>query len=300
MKNKKLPLVYIIMINWNGIKDTSECLGSLKKIKYKNYNIILIDNNSINNEALIIKNKYPQIILIKNSLNNGFCKANNQGIRLAIKKHADYILLLNNDTIVKSDFLTKLVEYAENNNYSGVLTPKILYYMNDYIWAMGGSLSVLTSIPRMIGQGRKSNDFNKIVEPDYASGCAFFVKAQILRKTGLFDEKYFAYYEDTDLSYRIKKHGFKILVIPKSIIWHKVSRSTNRTTTSKINSIQSYYLSRNGLIFGCKNLNPFLKVPYYFSQLFIKLPSYLLIKCADNQSRLSYIKGFFDGVKYII
>lgn len=297
---KKKPLVYIILVNWNGLKDTLECLSSLKRITYKNHRIVVVDNGSTNNQLHILKIKYPEILPINNNSNLGYCKANNQGIKYAINKGAKYILLLNNDTVVKKDFLSILVKYAEKNSFKGVLTPKILYYKNNIIWAMGGSISKYTSIPKMIGQGNISESHINIIEPDYASGCAFFVDTDILKKVGLLDEEYFAYYEDTDLSFRIKRKGYKARVIPDSIIWHKVSRSTNNIATDKISAIQAYYLSRNGLLFGKKNIIGVWRSIYYLQQITIKLPGYLLLKCKNLNARLSYIKGFIDGVKYII
>jgi hypothetical protein len=112
MKELFNPLVYIITINWNGIDDTIECLDSLKGITYPNCKIIVVDNGSKNNQAEKIKEKFRNIELIKNKKNEGFVIANNQGIKLALKNGADYILLLNNDTIIKNDFLNILIEYA--------------------------------------------------------------------------------------------------------------------------------------------------------------------------------------------
>lgn len=292
------PSVYIISINWNGLTDTLEMLSSLKKCYYPNFKIVIVDNGSKGNEAEKIKKRYPGIYLINNKDNLGYCKANNQGINIALKNKAKYVLLLNNDTTVKPDFLTKLVDFAENNSFEGVLTPKILYYKKDVIWAFGGNISKLTSIPQMIGQGRPSISYKLVVYPDYAPGCAFFVNTSVLSSVGLLDETYFAYYEDTDLSYRIKRAGYKILAVPKSIIWHKVSGSTNQQTTDKINPIQSYYLSRNGLIFGSKNLKSMHKIIYLLLQFALKLPAYTFFKCQGIVAKYAYIKGFFDGVKY--
>lgn len=296
---KEQPLVYIILVNWNGLKDTLECLHSIKKVVYKKYKIVVIDNGSASDQLRTLKIRYPEIHTIRNNSNLGYCKANNQGIKYAINNYAKYILLLNNDTVVKKDFLNILVNYADKNSFKGVLTPKILYYKKNVVWAMGGSVSKFTSIPKMIGQGNLSELYKNIIEPDYASGCAFFVNTEVLKRVGLLDEEYFAYYEDTDLSFRIKRNGYKIRVIPDSIIWHKVSRSTNKTTSDKIGAIQSYYLAKNGLLFGKKNIYGIWYIAYLILQTFIKLPGYLLLKCRDSAARLAYVKGYIDGVKYI-
>jgi GT2 family glycosyltransferase len=259
---------------------------------------VIIDNGSGGGEALVIKKMFPGIYLISNSKNTGYCRANNQGIKYALKNNADYILLLNNDTVVARDFLSVLVNFSEKNNFNGILTPKILYYKTRIIWGMGGVISKITSIPHMIAQGSISAACNKIIEAEYAPGCALFVNTPVLKKAGVLNEAYFAYYEDADLSFRIRRLGGKILALPESIIWHKVSRSTNPNPSDKINSIQSYYLSRNGIIFGVNNLQGLRKIIYIFSQSVIKLPAFIVLKCVNGRSRLSYIKGFIDGIRY--
>lgn len=296
---QKKSLVYIVIVNWNGYSDTKECLESLENVTYKNYKVALVDNGSRNNQADRLKKQFSKIRLLKNTQNTGFSFANNQGIRQALKEKAKYILLLNNDTTVKKDFLDILVNYAENNNYQGVLTPKILYFGSNKVWAMGGKLSCLTSIPKMIGQGKNSNRFIDIIEPDYASGCAFFVNTKVIKEVGPLDNDYFAYYEDTDLSFRIKKAGYSIRVIPESIVWHKVSQSTKQDNLKKIGINQAYLLARNGLIFGQKNLIGYKKNHYFLAQYLIKLPLYLIFKVENQKAFLAYIKGIVDGTRAI-
>lgn len=296
----KQPLVYIIILNWNGYQDTVECLDSLEDLKYQNYKIVVVDNGSKNKEAQRLSKKYPHVKIIKNKKNLGFAKGNNQGIRLALEKKAKYILLLNNDTTIKADFLKQLVNFAEINKFQGILSPKILYYHSDKIWSMGGRLSVLTSIPRMIGQGKPSGRFNKTVEPNFATGCAFFVNSEVIKKVGLLNPRYFAYYEDTDLSYRIRKAGYKIKVIPKSIIWHKVSQSMPGKNLKKIGEIQSFLLAKNGLIFGNLNLEGFSKFIYLINQLTTKFILYLIFKCDSNKARVAYTRGLIEGSRFLL
>ncbi len=294
------PLVYIIILNWNGLEDTVECLKSLQNVTYKNYTIVVVDNGSKNNEASRISKKFPLIKMIKNKSNKGYAEANNQGMRLALKDGADYILLLNNDTTIKPNFLKVLIDYAEAKKFKGVLTPKILYYKTNIIWAMGGSLSFLTSIPRMIGQGRPSKAFAKIIEPDYASGCAFLVNREVIKKVGMLDPAYFAYYEDTDLSYRVRAAGFPIKVIPKSIIWHKVSQSFKHKKINKIGETQSHLLAKNGLLFGVNNLKGLSKLIYLLNQYTTKLVLYIIFKTDSVKASLAYIRGIKEGTQEML
>jgi GT2 family glycosyltransferase len=293
------PLVYIITINWNGFVHTKECLLSLQKTNYSNYKIIVIDNGSSNNEGQKLNRRFPYIQLIQNNKNKGYVVANNQGVRKALKCGADYILLLNNDTTVKSDFLTTLVDYYEKSGFRGILSPKILYYNTSKVWAMGGKLNIFTSIPRMIGQGKPSDNYNEIIQPDYAPGCAFFTKNDVLKKIGLLDERYFAYYEDTDLSFRVKRAGFNIKVIPKSIIWHKISQSTKQKSPNKLGKTQAYLYAKNGLVFGILNYHFPKNALYLASQTIIKLPLYLIFKVDSVVAAAYYIKGYINGWKFV-
>lgn len=301
MKSPNQPLVYIISINWNGYWDTLDFLNSLYKISYSNYKVVVVDNGSRKQEANKIKAKFPKIRLVKNKNNLGFCGANNQGIKIALNdKKTKYIFLLNNDTIIDKFCLTNLVLFAEKNNYKGILTPKILYHNTNTIWAMGGKLSFLTSIPRMINQGKRSSNYNQVITPTYAPGSGFFIDRETIKRVGKFRPIYFAYYEDTDLSFRVKKLGYSIRVIPKSVVWHKVSKSTKNKSSFRIGPTQSYLLARNGLVFASLNLKGVSRFSYLLSQYIIKLPLYLTVKADSIKSGLYYLLGIVDGSLYLI
>ena len=292
------PLVYIITINWNGLEDTLECLGSLEKINYSPYRIIVVDNGSKDNQAAVIKEKYPLIELIENIKNEGFVNANNQGIEVALTQNAKYILLLNNDTTVKNDFLDILIEHAEKNKDVGILSPKILYYDSDTIWSMGGRINNLTGFSIMIGKRKQSKQYNEIIEPDFITGCAMLIKREVIEKIGLLDPIYFAYYEDTDYSFRVRDAGYKIKVIPGSVIRHKKSASAGIKGSSRISSQQAYLWARNGIIFGEKNLTGMDKTSYLFGELTFRL-LFGLISCDGTQAMKKYLIGVKDGLFYI-
>ena len=291
----KLPKVAIIIINWNGINDTIECLESLKKIKYKKFKIILIDNNSKNNEAEKIKKKFPNVTLIKNNKNEGFCKANNAGIGLSLKYNFDYILLLNNDTIVKKNFLNILITTMEKDKNIGASSPKILYPNSEKIWSMGGKNLDTLGISVMIGKGKKENKYKKIVYPDFLTGCAMLIRVDLIKKIGNLDEKYFAYYEDVDYSKRIKKEGYKIVTQPKSIIFHKKSASAGIRGSNKISKIQAYLQMRNSLYLLRKH-NPRL---FYLKAMLIILfkGGTLFLKSENFNCTKSIYQGIKDGLR---
>ncbi len=294
------PKVTIVIINWNGFTDTKDCLTSLSKISYKNYKVALVDNGSRNGEGQILKKLFPNVKLITNSKNTGFCEANNLGMLWAIKNGSQYVLLLNNDTIVAKDFLEKLLASFRKHPDAGIVNPKILYFKSSTIWAMGGKLATFPGIPRMIGQGSKTTSWTKDIVCDFASGCAMIMPINLVREVGLLDTRYFAYWEDTDYSFRVKRAGYKIWVNPQSIIWHKVSKSTLQKSLWRIGAIQSYLLARNGLVFGKLNYSGLRKVIFLFSQIAIKFPLYLIFKVQDFDASIKYTKGVWEGVVFLI
>lgn len=289
MKKRSLePLVAIVIINWNGLKDTIECLDSLAKISYANYQTIIVDNGSQNDEAAQIKEQRPEIILIANPCNEGFARAVNQGIEKSLALQADYVLLLNNDTVVAPDFLQHLVEYAESSKKT-VLGPKILYAGTTTIQNLGGKLMPIIGGGVNIGKRRSSADYQNILLPDFLSGCAMFISKEAIKKVGLLDPVYFAYFEDADWSLRAKKAGYKLIILPKSIIWHKHSVSLKKTPEKKL-----YYLGRNSVIFARKNLHGLTKIIWLAGSivmacLFLFFPGY------DRKVRLARWKGLKAG-----
>ena len=294
---KYQPLVYIVTINWNGIDDTVECLKSLQKIKYKNYKIILVDNNSKDNQAEKLQRQFPHVKLIKNNENTGFCIANNQGIEIALKEKADYILLLNNDTTVTPNFLDILINYSEKHSKIGIVSPKINYYYNqDVVWCMGGTISIISGMTISIGKGKKSSLFTKIIQPDFASGCALLIKREVVEKIGVLDPIYFAYYEDVDISYRARKAGYEIAVLPKSVIWHKKSASAGYVGTNNISDFQMYQFARNSLIFMKKNLFSLDKILFFIGTLTLKF-LYVFVNSKNKKNIYKFFLGIRDGLK---
>ncbi len=263
------PKVSIILLNWNGIKDTSECLESLKKIDYPNFDVIVVDNNSDGNEAEEIKNKFGDFVshVMVNIENLGFSGGNNVGIKQALENNSDYLLLLNNDTIVESDFLSKLISNKDFSDKIGVFTPMITYYNDkNTIWSAGGRINKIRASGITFWPNKNSENYilNKLCE--FASGCCMLIKKEVIEKVGLLDEKYFLYLEDTDYCQRVISSGYKVLYVGSSRIYHKVF-----STTAKANKLLPlYYSIRNRLYFAKKNLG------LYFYPAFLYL---ILVFC---------------------
>ncbi|MEA1936618.1 MAG: glycosyltransferase family 2 protein [Patescibacteria group bacterium] len=242
--------VYIIVLNWNGKDDTIECVKSLQKINYDNYKIVVVDNGSEDDSVFAIRRNFPEIKIVENKKNLGFAGGNNIGINYAVENKADYILLINNDTTVDENFLSELVEAGESDKKIGALGSKIYFYSEpNRIWFAGGKVNWLKNKGEHLGLDKiDSGQDDKISETDYLTGCCLLVKREVIEKIGVLAEDYFLYYEDTDYSARIKNVGYKIVCVPKSKIYHKISRSTKPGSSNYI-----YYHVRNGLVMAKRN-----------------------------------------------
>lgn len=243
--------VYIILVNYNGSVDTIECIESLKVIEHSNYEIVVVDNNSTDENKKLLErySNIAKIIFLDDNL--GFSGANNKGIEEALKNNADYILLLNNDTIVEKDFLNVLVETATANNNKCAVTGKInYYYSKDKIWYGGGEISKWKGNAYHLNENRSSDEYgNEFSEVTFITGCMILIPIGVIKNIGLMSEDYFLYFEDVDFSQKILNAGFKLYYDPKSVIYHKVSASTGT-----VSNLFLYYYCRNRLIFIKNNL----------------------------------------------
>ncbi len=251
-----MPKVFIIILNWNRWPDSLECLDSLKNNDYQNYQIVIVDNGSKKKPELSDAN----IKFIYNQENLGFSGGNNVGIKYALEKGADYILLLNNDTVVSRNFLSKLVGAGEKDKNFGMIGPKI-YFENasKKIWSAGGKVNWLYNKGEMRGFGKIDKgryDKPDIQETEYLTGCCLLIKREVIEKIGYMPEEYFLYYEDTDWSLKARKRGYKCIFVPKAVIWHKGSKSSISGSSSYI-----YYHIRNGLVMA-KKYTPFYLKPF--------------------------------------
>lgn len=257
--------VSLIILNWNGIKDTLECLSSVKKSVVSDFSleIIVVDNNSHDNSIEKIKKSFPEVIIIENKNNLGFAEGNNQGIKFAIERKSDFIILLNNDTYVDHNFIKEIVNSANINKSFGIISPKIYFAPNfEYhcerykeeergrvIWYAGGRIDWKNILFSHKGVDDLDNSqFNKEEETDFATGCAMLIRREVFEKVGLLNEKYFIYLEDVDLCIRARKAGYKIIYQPKGVIWHKNARSSGKPGSF----LHTYYIIRNRLIFGMR------------------------------------------------
>lgn len=237
--------VGIILVNYNGYEDTKECIESIKKNTYHNYKIIIVDNASPDGSGKLLDNEYSgdkDIIVILNRENAGFSEGNNIGLKYASEEKLDYVLMLNNDTIVDSDFLYKLIKGARKTNFKGLYSGKILYYFDkDKIWFAGGKYNYFKGTASH--EGVNENDgkyYNTTRKIEFICGCCIFMSMEIYHQLGNLSDEYFLYAEDLDYSLMAQNKNISMYYIPEARIYHKVSAST-----SKISILSQYYMIRN-------------------------------------------------------
>jgi GT2 family glycosyltransferase len=267
------PLISIVVLNWNGYSDTIQCLSSLLKCDYNNFEIILVDNGSTDDSVNTIKRSFniddhspatgsyklyrnemitagdPSFIklqIIENPENLGFAKGNNKGIAQALKDQTDFIMLLNNDTIVNDGFLNELVDFFGTHDEYAVASPQIRYFDKpEIIWNCGGKLNKLGSRKYFYNEKPylklPPKDFLNI---SFITGCCIIVKAEIFERFGSLTEKFFFGEEDYEFSIRLKKNGIKVACALKSVIYHKVSSSISRVSEAAIGKVYIHYLNR--------------------------------------------------------
>jgi GT2 family glycosyltransferase len=251
---KGQPRVSIIILTWNSYDVTRDCLASLEKIDYPNREVVVVDNGSGDGSPDRLAKDFPLVRFIRNERNLGFTGGNNVGIRDALGRRPDYLLLLNNDTLVARDFLGKMVELAETDPTIGILTPKI-YFADpaDRIWFAGGRYRKGRSFPECFGMGKRDDgSYDQVQEVSFVSGCAFLIKAQVVEKIGLLDDSLFLGFEDVDWSIRAVKAGFKGMYVANAFIWHKEGYDTKRNLGK---AGKDFYYVRNSIVMARKHLS---------------------------------------------
>lgn len=274
----------------------------IKHFIYERNGLISSDYGNDNGDISRIQTEkklvfHVKSFLIINKENSGFAEGNNIGIRFSLmESDPDYILLLNNDTIVDPDFLVEMINVGEKKKENGILGPKIYYYDHkDILQATSIKIDLKKGKSYITGINEKDiGQYDKISKADSVPGSCFLVKVSVFEKIGLLDKNYFCYWEETDFCLRARKTGFVCIYVPKSMIWHKVSK-----TSKKITGFTSYYHTRNMFWFVKKHVSEIsylIFLIYFFLFRFLhQLLSYL-ISGRNIINITCFIKGIWDGI----
>lgn len=286
------PKVFVIVVNWNRASDTIECVRSLQGLAYSNFEVVVVDNASVDGSVTALRAAFPDLTVLRNTKNLGYSEGNNVGIRLALSRGADYVLLLNNDTVVDKDLLLELVRVATTHPGAGLVGPKIYDFREPTrIWFAGASINWSTGDSPHLGLGEHdTGQFNRVIEVDRLTGCAMMVSRAVFERVGLLDPDYFLYYEDTDLCVRAAKAGFKSYCVQTAKVWHKESSSTKASEGS---DLHAYYHTRNRLLFLRKHGRLARSVHQENREFLRKYLSWIVLHPFDRRYRSRYAPRFW-------
>ena len=259
--------IFLVILNWNGAIDTLECLVSVGRLNLYNIklSVLVIDNNSIDDSTEKLAHhaiNNASYEFIENNKNLGFSGGMNVGIRYALKSGADFVMVINNDTILDKDLLVNLLFSARKRQNVGIICPKV-YFAKGYefhkerytknqlgqvIWYAGGIMdwNNIYGINRGVDEV-DIGQYTKEEITDFATGNCMFMNTSALKDVGFFNEDYFMYFEDVELSLRMKEKGWQVIYAPGGVIWHKVARSSGIGS-----DLNDYYTTRNRMLFGLK------------------------------------------------
>jgi GT2 family glycosyltransferase len=277
----------IIVPNWNGSDTLLDCLKSLTSQSIQAH-VLVVDNGSVDNSIDLIQKNYPDVELIKNEHNEGYTGGVNPGFKRAIELGATYAAPFNNDAVADKDWLKNLVDYLDSNNSVGIATSKILSSSGELIDSTGDYYTVW-GLPYPRGRGENNIDkYDKQTDIFAASGGASLYRVSMLKEIGLFDQDFFAYYEDVDLSFRAQLAGWKVAFVPQSIVYHQIG-----ATSSKIKGFATYQTMKNQPLLLLKNVprRYMFKVGWRFTLAH----ALFFIRAISRGQGLPALKGDYKG-----
>jgi hypothetical protein len=242
----KEPRVYVVIPNWERPDDTVACIRSVEADGYSNLRILVVDNGSTDNSVETISAACPEVAMLTLPKNLGFAGGSNAGIDGALQRAADFVFLLNNDTIIVPGTITALVRALDGDPTWSIAVPKIRFHDEPArIWAAGCRWRQFPPQVKMIGFGKRDAPrYNFTRELPYATGCALLVRRSVLEDVGGFDPRFTNYQEDYDFCYRARQAGHRLLYVPEATILHKVAQSLGEGSP-----IRWHYLGRNNVLF---------------------------------------------------
>lgn len=288
------PRVSIIVVNYNGTDDTHKCLRSLRELDYPNWEVVLVDNGSKPPAGDLFAAEYPWVRVIQNSVNGGWAGGNNVGIRDALARGADYFILLNNDTIVSPNLITRLLE-AMSAGY-GVVGP-LVHWMDepDVVMMDGCSLDA----PGSAGFFERTpiSAAHAVTDVEIVYGCCLTTSAAVFRKIGLLDERFFLIHEESDFCLRARRAGFRCGVLAEPLVWHKGSSSFQREGKP----LQRYFDARNLFLLVWKHASRYRRPPKRLKLWlkYLRHVYYFYCICRDrgnDAGARAVLNGFHDAL----
>lgn len=289
----RTPQVLAVVVNWNDPESTRRCIQSLVKSDYANMRVVIVDNGSNPELYARLQTDLPDMEILRSDVNLGFPGGANVGLRYVLTQDADYALILNNDTLIDPMMVSQLVQAAEENPNAGLVGP-VIYYLDhpDKVWFAGERF--LFGIYPLRRSLRLSPSNKAVEEVDFISGCATLIPRSVLENIGLFPSDYFMYYDDIDLSVRVKAAGKNLLCVTGARMWHAVSISYGGPDSP----IKQYFQAKSSFIFYrkySKGLRLWINLIVHFAHAFFTVVKALLLGKLKIRSIGMFLKGVLEG-----
>jgi len=291
----------VVILNWNSHEMTAECIRSLLAMDGVDFEILVVDNGSTDGSVDILAQEFPQITVLPQERNLGFAAGCNVGMRHALANNAEYVLLLNNDTLVAPDFMREMLAAIASDPRAGAVCPKI-YFADEpnLLWYAGAEFSMWTSRFKIRGWRQiDRRQFDQNQEITQGTGCAMLVRCSALRSVGLLDEQFWAYVEDLDWSLRFLKRGYRLAFVPKARLWHCCGATSVSAMGLGSQAIRQFYSTRNMIFVARKHLRWWQMPTYFlgFSLNHIAFYTALRLWRRDFRALLAIYRGIDRGVR---
>lgn len=290
------PLIVTVILNTNRREDTLACLESLIQNDYANAQILVLDNHSTDGSVPAIEQAFPQVKVISLEENLGYAGNNNVGIRAALEMGADWVFVLNEDTILASDCLSQMVMVGERDPQIGILGPLVYHYDEpDVIQTAGGEFGRYWESIHLAQNEPDQGQYRQPRPVDWISGCGIMVRRPVIDQVGTIDERYFYYWEETEWCLRAGKKGWRIMHVPEAKMWHKGVQRDYRPKPSV-----TYYATRNRLLTLAKHHAPFIVWLGTLTQLLRTLTSWTLKPKwrHKREHRDAMVRGLVDFLQH--
>lgn len=283
--------VVAVILNWNNLADTLECVEAVRGSVYSNLTVWVVDNASREDPSPVLRERYPDVHVIRNAENLGYAGGNNVALRLALAEGAAYVLLLNNDVVIAPDMPERLVRAADEDGRIGMLSPRVFYYDDPgKVYWDGGVIDWRSGdTPHESGSLARSES---LILSEWLDGCALLARADTIQDIGLLDERYFLYYEDTEWTVRAARRGWRNAVVPEAHAWHKVSRTAGVLGQPA----RLFYFNRNRYLF-LRARGPYHRG--WRGAVRCAMRAYRDYRWARGkpEARRAVLQGYWDGVR---
>lgn len=295
------PKAGVTIVTFNAQSYIEACLSSLLANTYRNFEVVVVDNASLDRTSHLVQTRFPRTHLIQNQGNLGFAKGTNRGLRYLLDQECTSFLLLNADTVVNKDLLEKLIKALSNYPEAGIVGPVITYLNQpDKIWFAGGEFNQTFAYARHPYQGKKLKQINLIdKKTDFVTGCCLMTKKEVFEKIGFLNESLGYYFEDVFFCLKAQEAGFASYLVAEPLVKHHPSTSLGKAG-KRLSSLQAYYFGRNPLLIIAEKTQKRQKFTNILGQFLIRLPyyTYHFLRQRQRQALFSYLGGLRDGLAY--